>query len=27
MKPCAVRGFECSNKGRDAVVLVHGINF
>ena len=27
MKPCAVRGFECFNKGRDAVVLVHGINF
>ena len=26
MEPCAVRGFECFDKGRDAVVLFHEIN-
>jgi hypothetical protein len=26
MEPCAVRAFECFDKGRDAVVLFHEIN-
>ena len=27
MEPCGVRGLECFDKGRDAVVFFHGINF
>ncbi len=27
METCSTRGFECFNKGRDAVMLLHEINF